>query len=133
MGRNITERATRFLQYMEIFEFEKMRAMCTDTASVWHNDGTGEQALADKLEQLKPLVDNIESLTVGIVRQFHDSNEILQQNVLGMAMKDGSRSEIHAATYFRFDGLLIDRMEEYRYPMPVAGNPTGSGVRVSER
>lgn len=133
MGRYITERATRFLQCMETFDFEKMRAMCTDTASVWHNDGTGEQALTDKLEQLKSLADNVESLKFDITRQFHDSNEVLQQNILSMTMKDGSRSEVYAATYFRFDSLLIDRMEEYTYPMPVTGNLTDSDAQVSDR
>lgn len=32
-------------------------------------------------------------------------------------MPDGSRNEVHAAMYFRFDGYLIDRMEEYAYEM----------------
>ncbi|WP_328390097.1 hypothetical protein OHS81_35175 [Streptomyces sp. NBC_00400] len=79
------------------------------------NDGKGDQTIDEKLEQLKPLAGTVGSLRFDITRQFHGANEVLQQHVLRLTMPDGSRSEVHAAMYFRFDGYLIDRMEEYVY------------------
>ncbi|MEV4125685.1 hypothetical protein [Nocardia sp. NPDC049707] len=106
--------------------------MCTSTATVWHYDGEGEQTIDEKLEQLKPLVTAVDSLWYDVARQFQNSNEVLQQNVLHMVMKDGSHSEIHAAMYFRFEGVLIDRIEEYTYNVPVNGT-TGSVVQLQGR
>ncbi|MFH9424604.1 hypothetical protein [Streptomyces sp. NPDC017529] len=74
----------------------------------------------EKLEQLKTLADMVDSLRFGITRQFHSANEVLQQHVLHLAMPDGARSEAHAEMYFRFDGHLIDRMEEYSYEVEPA-------------
>ncbi|WP_344527751.1 nuclear transport factor 2 family protein [Streptomyces albiaxialis] len=120
MRKNIGEMATRCLRRMESCDFEGVRAMCTETATVWHNDGTGDRTIDEKLEQLRPLAGAVGSLRFDITRQFHGANEVLQQHVLRMTMLDGSRSEVHAAMYFRFDGDLIDRMEEYAYGMGAA-------------
>ncbi|GAA5091862.1 hypothetical protein [Nocardia iowensis] len=133
MGNNIGEKAIRCLRYLEACNFDNVRAMCTSTATVWHNDGRGEQAIGEKLEQLKPLVNTVESLRYEVARQFHNSNEVLQQNVLHLVMNDGSRSELHAAMYFRFKGDLIDRIEEYAYAVPIESDTIGSGVRMRDR
>ncbi|MEV0263984.1 nuclear transport factor 2 family protein [Streptomyces sp. NPDC050617] len=117
MRKNIAETATRCLRHLESYEFDEVLAMCTESATVWHNDGKGEQTVAEKMEQLKPLAETVDSLRFDITRQFHGANEVLQQQVLRLTMPDGSRSEFHAAMYFRFDGDLIDRMEEYAYEM----------------
>lgn len=115
MRKNIGEMATRCLRHLESYEFEEVRAMCTETATVWHNDGKGDQTIDEKLEQLKSAVGMVGSLWFDVVRRFHSGNEVFQQHVLCLTMPDGSRSEVHAAMYFRFDGFLIDRMEEYSY------------------
>ncbi|MER0485067.1 nuclear transport factor 2 family protein [Streptomyces sp. Edi2] len=120
MRKNIGEMATRCLRHLESYDFEEVRAMCTETATVWHNDGKGDQTIDEKLEQLKPLADTVGSLRFDIARQFHSANEVLQQHVLRLTMPDGSRSEVHAAMYFRFDGYLIDRMKEYSYEVGAA-------------
>ena len=44
--------------------------------------------------------------------------EVLQQHVMHVLGTDGSRNEVNAAVYFRFDGDLIDRIEEYGYQIP---------------
>ncbi|MFF8784407.1 hypothetical protein [Streptomyces sp. NPDC015125] len=73
------------------------------------------QTVDEKLEQFRFLADMVGSLRFDMTRQFRGANEVLQQHVLRLTMPDGSRSEVHAAMYFRFDGYLIDRMEEYAY------------------
>ncbi|MEV7781175.1 nuclear transport factor 2 family protein [Kitasatospora sp. NPDC088351] len=122
MEQNISETAIRCLRRLEEYDFAGVRAMCTDGATVWQNDGKAEQAIDERLEQFKSFVTTLDSLRYDVIRQFQNPNEVLQQQVLHLAMADGSRSELHAAVYFRFDGGLIDRIEEYVYTVP-AGTP----------
>ncbi|MFE5118082.1 nuclear transport factor 2 family protein [Streptomyces sp. NPDC056669] len=115
MNREIDKKAIRCLRLLESFDFSAVRTMCTQDATVWHNDGTGEQTLDEKLKQLESLVPKVTSMRYDITRQFWNGDEVLQQQVLHLLTPDGSRSEIHAAMYFRFRGDLIDRIEEYAY------------------
>ncbi|MBF6350971.1 nuclear transport factor 2 family protein [Nocardia flavorosea] len=126
MDSELDEKATRFLRNLEILDFDSMRAMCTDTAVVWHNDGTGDQPIAEKLSRLESLSGQVLSLEYEIVRQFCRPPEVLQQNILRLRLEGGTASEIHSATYFRFDGSLIDRMEEYTYTVPSTGRRSGA-------
>jgi len=130
MRQNLSEQAIQCLRHLEAYEFGSMRAMCTDTATMWHNDGKGEQTVDEKLEQLKPLVAAVDSLRYDVTRQFQNSNEVLQQNVLHMVMADGSRSNAHAAMYFRFREGLIDRIEEYAYAVPVDNGAINGGAQA---
>ncbi|WP_227998957.1 hypothetical protein [Nocardia australiensis] len=130
MGTNISETAIQCLRYLEACDFENMRSMCTSTATVWHNDGKGELTIDEKIEQLRPLVATVDSLRYDVTRQFQNSNEVLQQNILHLVLNDGSHSEIHAAMYLRFEGLLIDRIEEYTYDVPVDSDTLRSAVQV---
>ncbi|MGY6653563.1 nuclear transport factor 2 family protein [Amycolatopsis sp. TRM77291] len=123
MVRNIDECALQFLRYLEACDFARVRAMCTDRATVWHNDGAGQLTIDAKLNQLAPLVADVDSLRYSVIRRFRNSDEVLHQQVLHLAMSDGSRSEINAAMYFRFEDGLIDRIEEYVYPMPASEVP----------
>lgn len=122
MSRNIREKAVESLRRLEAFDFAGMRSMCTEKATVWHNDGKGNQCIDEKLEQLEPLVTTLDSLRYDVVRQYHNANEVFQQQVLHLAMADGSRAEMHAAMYFRFEEDLIDRIEEFAYDVPDAGH-----------
>ncbi|RBQ15631.1 nuclear transport factor 2 family protein [Spongiactinospora rosea] len=118
MAENIGEKAVRCLRLLESYDFTGVQEMCTETATVWHNDGSGEQLMGEKLEQLRLLVGGVRSLRYEIIRQFFDSDEVLQQQVLRAITADGTVNEIHATMYFRFDGGLIDRIEEYSYAVP---------------
>ncbi|MGW4028755.1 nuclear transport factor 2 family protein [Streptomyces sp. NPDC004838] len=118
MRRNIRENTIQWLRHLEAYDFDGMRAMCTETATVWHNDGKGEQSIDEKLEQLKPLVFTVDSLRYEIARQFHNPDEVFQQQILRLTLADGSHREVHATMYFLFEGDLIDRVEEYVYAVP---------------
>ncbi|KAA6212002.1 nuclear transport factor 2 family protein [Streptomyces albofaciens JCM 4342] len=113
MRKNVGEMATRCLRHLEAYDFGEVRAMCPETATVWHNDGKGGQAVGEKLERLRPLAGTAASLRFDGARQFRSAHEVLQRNVLRPGRPDGARSEVRAAKHFRFGGYLIDRMEEY--------------------
>jgi uncharacterized protein len=63
-------------------------------------------------------IDAIESMRYDVVRQFSRPDEVLQQHVVNVATKDGMRGQVHAAGYFRFEGGLITRIEEYANFVP---------------
>lgn len=121
--QNIGETAMECLRSLEEYDFERMRALCTETATMWHNDGRGDQSVHEKIEQLRPLVAAVDSLRYDVIRQFQKPDEVLQQQVLHLAMADGSRSDVMATMYFRFKNGLIDRIEESAYQPPDVNNP----------
>ncbi|MFI2242538.1 nuclear transport factor 2 family protein [Streptomyces chrestomyceticus] len=111
--------AVHYLRQWEVGDYATMRSLCTGTATVWHSDGSGDQPIDENMELLKRLAADVGTLRYDIVRQFQEGDEVLQQQVLHLTMTDGSRSEVHAAMYFRFDGGLIDRIEEYFNVVPI--------------
>ncbi|GAB7028631.1 nuclear transport factor 2 family protein [Streptomyces sp. NPDC021749] len=118
MEQNLSEKVDEFLRRLERYDFSGARAMCTDRATVWQNDGKDEQVIDERMEQFHTFVATVDSLRYDVSRQFENANEVLQQQVLHLNMTDGSHKEIHALLYFRFAGDLIDRIEEYVYPVP---------------
>jgi hypothetical protein len=118
MDQNISEKVDSGLRLLEAHDFTGFRAMCTSRSTVWQNDGKGEHTIEERMEQFKSFVTTVDSLRYNVIRRFQKPNEVLQQHVLHLAMSDGSRSEVHAAVHFRFEGDLIDRIEEYVYTVP---------------
>ena len=130
MEPKLTERAVQYLRHLEKFDFASMRAMCTDTATVWHNDGKGEQTIEDNLEQLELTSSGgggVVALRYDITRQLQNSSEVLQQHVLHIAMPDGSGTELPVAMYFGFKDGLIDRIEEYTNVVPASEGNVSDG------
>ncbi len=127
MTTELMEKAVRYLRRLESFDFPGMRAMCTETATVWHNDGTGEQTIDENLEQLERMSGGggAVALRYDITRQFQKPDEVLQQHVLHITLPDGSGAELPVAMYFRFRDGLIDRIEEYATMV----RPEGGAVR----
>ncbi|WP_158641385.1 DUF1684 domain-containing protein [Amycolatopsis eburnea] len=121
MSTDIKDTAVRYLRRLEEGDYAGMRALCTDTATVWHNDGKGEQSIDENLAMLKdgPAADA--SLRYDITRQLAEADEVLQQHVLHISNAGGPLGEVQAAMYFRFKDGLIDRIEEYATFIPAAG------------
>ena len=120
MALELTEKAVQYLRHLEKLEFSGMRAMCTDTATVWHNDGKGEQTIDENLQQLEQnsAGGGGFALRYDIVRQFQKSDEVLQQHVLHITMPGQPGTELPVAMYFGFKDGLIDRIEEYANMTP---------------
>ncbi|MFF1348183.1 nuclear transport factor 2 family protein [Streptomyces sp. NPDC058322] len=124
MGQDIGEQAISFLRCLEVHDFAGCRAMCTGGATVWQNDGQGARTIDATLHRFEAFVADIDTLRYDVIRQFRNTNEVLQQQVLHLSAADGSESRVHAAVCFRFeDDGLIDRIEEYVYEVPTAGTP----------
>ncbi|MFI8436013.1 nuclear transport factor 2 family protein [Streptomyces sp. NPDC079020] len=118
MQQNLSEKVNLFLRCLETCDFSRAQALCTDRATVWHNDGDGAKGIVESLERFKDFAAGFTSLKFDVIRRFHSSNEVFQQHVLHLNMEGGSFNEIHAVVYFRFEGDLIERIEECFYSMP---------------
>lgn len=123
MAHDIDDRVNLFLRSLEAFDFTAARTMCTEAATVRQNDGQGEQPIEDSLDRLRSFTLDVCSLRYDVIRRFRNPDEVLQQHVLHVVGNDGSRSNVHAAVYFRFQGGLIDRIEEYVYAQPTLTAP----------
>jgi uncharacterized protein (DUF1684 family)/ketosteroid isomerase-like protein len=121
MSTDIKDTAITYLRRLEAGDYAGMRALCTDTATVWHNDGKGQETIDENLAMLKDGPAAEASLRYDITRQFSEADEVLQQHVLHIANADGPVGEVQAAMYFRFKDGLIDRIEEYANFIPAAG------------
>jgi uncharacterized protein (DUF1684 family)/ketosteroid isomerase-like protein len=120
MSTDIKDTAVRYLRRLEAGDYAGMRALCTDTATVWHNDGKGQQTIDENLAMLEDGPAAEASLRYDITRQFSEADEVLQQHVLRITNADGPVGEVQAAMYFRFKDGLIDRIEEYANFIPAA-------------
>ena len=120
--------AVHFLRLLEKGDFTGMRTLCTPTATVWHNDGQGEQGIEDNLAGLEKMTTgSVGSLRYDIIRQFDRPDEVLQQHVLNITNVDDSAMELHVAMYFGFKDGLIDRIEEYaNFTTPSPEGPSKS-------
>ncbi|MEU0483015.1 nuclear transport factor 2 family protein [Streptosporangium sp. NPDC006013] len=119
MSQNLKDKAVTYLRALETADWDTARAMCADTATVWHNDGKGEETIEENIEGMRGQIHTMESMRYDITRQLSQSGEVLQQHVVHVATKNGMRGEVHAAVYFRFDDAsLITRIEEYANFIP---------------
>ncbi|HWO61958.1 MAG TPA: DUF1684 domain-containing protein [Umezawaea sp.] len=115
---DLKDKAVTYLRYLENRAWADARAMCAGTATVWHNDGKGEESIEENIAGMVARIDAIESMRYDVVRQFARPDEVLQQHVVHVATKNGVRGQVHAAVYFRFDAGLITRVEEYANFVP---------------
>jgi 2-polyprenyl-3-methyl-5-hydroxy-6-metoxy-1,4-benzoquinol methylase len=104
--------AQTYLSHVQNRDWTAARAMCTRTATVWHNDGNGAQSIDDNIAGMQEQIGSVESMRYEIIRQFTRPREVLQQHVVHV-VSTSMRGEVHAAVYFAFADGLIDRIEEY--------------------
>ncbi|MDA0564180.1 nuclear transport factor 2 family protein [Streptomonospora sp. S1-112] len=121
MSQDIKDTAVAYLRALESRDWTAARALCADTATVWHNDGKGEQSIEENVAGMEAQIDSIESMRYEILRQLSQPGEVLQQHVVHVATAEGVRGEVHAAVYFGFnDAGEITRIEEYANFIPAA-------------
>ena len=119
MNQGLEDKAVTYLRSLERADWGTARAMCASTATVWHNDGKGEQSIADNIAGMADQAGAIASMRYDITRQFTRPGEVLQQHVVRVATTEGTRGQVFAAVYFRFDeDGLITRIEEYANFLP---------------
>ena len=113
MSHDLEDKAIAYLRHLENREWADARAMCSEEATVWHNDGKGDSTIQENISGMKARIDPIRSMRYDITRQFSRSDEVLQQHDLNVFMKDGAHFRVDAAAYFRFEDGRITRIEEY--------------------
>jgi ketosteroid isomerase-like protein len=119
MSQDVEDKAIIYLRHLENRQWADARAMCTEKATVWHNDGKGDSTIDENISGMEAQIAPIESMRYDITRQFSGPDEVLQQHVVNVVTKDGGLFRVDAAVYFRFEDGLISRIEEY------AGMPGG--------
>ena len=119
MSQDLGDKAITYLRHLERADWAAARAMCANTATVWHNDGQGESTIDQNIAGMASQIGAIESMRYDVTRQLSRPGDVLQQHVVHVTMKDGARVQVHAAVYFGFANGLITRIEEY------AGVPGG--------
>jgi uncharacterized protein (DUF1684 family)/ketosteroid isomerase-like protein len=122
MSQHVEERAIAYLRHLENREWADARAMCSETATVWHNDGNGDSTIDENIAGMAAQIEPIASMRYEITRQFSRPDEVLQQHVVHVVTTDGARFRVDAAVYFRFEDGQIARIEEY------ASLPGGNGA-----
>ncbi|WP_406149273.1 nuclear transport factor 2 family protein [Streptomyces sp. NBC_01012] len=121
MSQNLKDKVITYLRALEKSDWKSARALCTETATVWHNDGKGDETFEEYFEGLRRQIGSYESIRYDILRQLSQPDEVLQQHVVHVTANDGKRGEVHAAVHFGFDGTgLITRIEAYANYIPVS-------------
>ncbi|WP_405058699.1 DUF1684 domain-containing protein [Kribbella sp. NBC_01505] len=112
-------KAIAYLRHLENREWDKARAMCTEKATVWHNDGKGDSSIDENISGMQAQIGGIESMRYDVVRQFAAEDGVLQQHAVHVETKDGQTFRLDAAVYVGFEDGLISRLEEYAgVPVP---------------
>lgn len=107
-----------FLRLVENFDHDGVLEVSTPDATVWHNDGKGEEPIAQSSENMLDRSNEMKSMHYEVIRQFAQGDEVLQQHNFHIVFKNDERYEVHAAMYFRFAGGLLERLEEYANVLP---------------
>ncbi|MDP9869900.1 MULTISPECIES: hypothetical protein [Streptosporangium] len=47
MSQDLKDKAVTYLRALESRDWKRVRALCAETATVWHNDGKGEQSIEE--------------------------------------------------------------------------------------
>ncbi|SDY52468.1 SnoaL-like domain-containing protein [Saccharopolyspora shandongensis] len=113
MSQDLKDKAITYLRHLENREWADAQAMCSEKATVWHNDGKGDSTIQENISGMEAQIGPIQSMRYDITRQFSQPDEVLQQHVVNVVMKDGALFRVDAAVYFRFEDDLITRIEEY--------------------
>ncbi len=113
MSQDLKDKAIAYLRHLENRQWADAQAMCSEKATVWHNDGKGDSTIQENISGMEAQIDPIKSMRYDVTRQFSQSDEVLQQHVVNVVMKDGALFRVDAAVYFRFEDGLITRIEEY--------------------
>ncbi|MEU0136878.1 nuclear transport factor 2 family protein [Streptomyces sp. NPDC006296] len=119
MSNDLENKVLAYLQALEQADWAAARALCDGTATVWHNDGKGDETLEQYFEGLKKQIGLYRSIHYDIIRRFSRPGGVLQQHVVRVITKTGERGGVHAAVHFAFDDAgLITRIEAYAHYIP---------------
>ena len=127
MRQNLETTVVSYLRALERGDWTAARVLFADGATVWHNDGLGDETVEEYFAGLKVQIGKYESIRYEIARQLSRPGGVLQQHVVRVVGRNGERGGVHAAVYFGFDGAgLIERIEAYANYIPDAAETVPS-------
>lgn len=68
--RTAAHKAIAYLRHLENREWADAWAMCSEKATVWHNDGKGDSTIQENISSMEAQIDPIQSMRYDITRQF---------------------------------------------------------------
>ncbi|MFH8479215.1 nuclear transport factor 2 family protein [Streptomyces sp. NPDC018055] len=111
MSQELKDKAVTYIRALENRDRQRARTPCAETATVWHDEGKGEQSTEENIAGVEGQSASIESMRYGILRRLSQPGEVLQQHVGHVATAHG---EVHAAVHFGSDDAgQIERREQY--------------------
>ncbi|MFB8103161.1 nuclear transport factor 2 family protein [Streptomyces sp. NPDC056007] len=114
MSQELKDKAVTYIRALENRDRQRARTPCAETATVWHDEGKGEQSTEENIAGVEGQSASIESMHYGILRRLSQPGEVLQQHVGHVATAHGMHGEVHAAVHFGSDDAgQIERREQY--------------------
>ncbi|MFF4597368.1 nuclear transport factor 2 family protein [Amycolatopsis sp. NPDC001319] len=113
MPHTNTSVVDNFFRAIERGDIDAVRAIYAPDATVWHNDGGGDQGLEANLDILGLFSRAIRGLHFDVSRRVDVGDGVFQQHVLRGRLPNGEESALEIAMYLAVSDGRITRIEEY--------------------
>jgi ketosteroid isomerase-like protein len=112
--------ADRFFRSFENGDFATLESLLAADATVWHNDGNGDQSRADNLAVLRTIHAHIDGLRFDAIRCGSCADGVFQHHILRGSLPNGEECSLAAAMFLEISDGRIHRVEEYFDPAAAA-------------
>jgi len=103
----------RFFAAIESRDIERVRAMYSEDAAIWHNFSNATQTREQNLAVLAGLCAAVATLRYEVQERFDLGGRVLQRHVLCCVLADGRGFRIPACILVGVRDGLVCRIEEY--------------------
>lgn len=110
---SMSEVADRFFAAAENADVDGMRRLYAPEATIWHNDGTGDQTVDENLSSLAVLFGSMRSVKFEVKRRVEIPGGIFQTHTLHGVLPDGEQIDLDAAMFMGVENDKVTRIEEY--------------------
>lgn len=110
----------QMFEAMERGDTARMSELYSPVATIWHNDGHGDQSASDNIALLSAFHQVISDLRYDVKRRFAVAGGVFQSHVARGTLPDGEGFAVDAAVYLGVADGRVTRVEEYFDPRSLA-------------
>ncbi|WP_218835191.1 nuclear transport factor 2 family protein [Rhodococcus sp. ACPA1] len=110
---SVNEVVNSFFEAAENADVEGLRRLYAPDATIWHNDGAGDQSVDENLESLAVLFGGMLSVKFEVKRRVEVPGGVFQTHTLHGVLPNGERVDLDAAMFMQVDAGQVSRIEEY--------------------